>query len=126
MQRSIHFHNKGYMYGTSGGGCFAFNSSDEYSGMYQTLTVIHTYAIMRLYENVDILYDLRKEFAGLIKSQNDMEIAFEPSSNIVCFRFVPDNGDINNINKKIAEELLKDGKQQKSNNKEPLFFKTIL
>lgn len=38
-----------------------------------------------------------------------MELALEPGSNIVCFRFVPDHGDINEINRKITEELLKDG-----------------
>ena len=70
---------------------------------------------MRIYgdeiyrQNVDTLYDLGKEFAGMIKAQNDMELALEPNSNIVCFRFVPRDGDINEINRKIAKELLIDG-----------------
>lgn len=92
-----------------------WNSAKHTLECTKPLTVIHTYAIMRLYgdeiyrQNVDTLYDLGKEFAELIKSQGDMEIALEPSSNIVCFRFVPDSGDINEINRKIAEALLKDG-----------------
>ena len=92
-----------------------WNSAKHTLECTKPLTVIHTYAIMRLYgdeiyrQNVDILYDLGKEFAELIKSQDDMELALEPNSNIVCFRFVPDNGDINAINKRIAEALLKDG-----------------
>lgn len=92
-----------------------WNSAKHTLECTKPLTVIHTYAIMRLYgdeiyrQNVDTLYDLGKEFAGLIKSQDDMELALEPSSNIVCFRFVPGSGDINAINRKIAEELLRDG-----------------
>lgn len=92
-----------------------WNSAKHTLECTKPLTVIHTYAIMRLYgdeiyrQNVDTLYDLGKEFAGLIKSQDDMELALEPSSNIVCFRLVPNCGDVNELNKKIAEELLKDG-----------------
>lgn len=93
-----------------------WNSAKHTLECTKPLTVIHTYAIMRLYgdeiyrQNVDTLYDLGKEFAELVRSQDDMELALEPSSNIVCFRFVPDNGeDINELNKRIAEELLKDG-----------------
>lgn len=92
-----------------------WNSAKHTLECTKPLTVIHTYAIMRLYgdeiyrQNVDTLYDLGKEFAELIKSQDDMELALNPSSNIVCFRFIPDSGDINEINRKIAEELLKDG-----------------
>lgn len=92
-----------------------WNSAKHTLECTKPLTVIHTYAIMRLYgdeiyrQNVDTLYDLGKEFAGLIKAQDDMELALEPSSNIVCFRFVPACGDINAINKRIAEALLEDG-----------------
>lgn len=92
-----------------------WNSAKHTLECTKPLTVIHTYAIMLLYgdeiyrQNIDTLYDLGKEFAGLIKSQKDMELALEPASNIVCFRFVPNSGDINEVNKKIAEELLRDG-----------------
>ncbi|MCD8015329.1 MAG: pyridoxal-dependent decarboxylase [Lachnospiraceae bacterium] len=92
-----------------------WNSAKHTLECTKPLTVIHTYAIMRLYgdeiyrQNVDTLYDLGKEFAGMIREQSDMELALWPNSNIVCFRFVPDCGDINEVNKAIAEELLKDG-----------------
>ena len=45
----------------------------------------------------------------MIKDTPNMELAVEPSTNIVCFRYVPDNGDIEEINKKISDELLEDG-----------------
>lgn len=92
-----------------------WNSAKHTLECTKPLTVIHTYAIMRLYgdeiyrQNVDTLYDLGKEFAELIRKQPDMELAMEPCSNIVCFRYVPDNRNINETNKMIAEELLKDG-----------------
>lgn len=92
-----------------------WNSAKHTLECTKPLTVIHTYTIMRLYgdeiyrQNVDTLYDLGQEFAGIIKAQNDMELALEPSSNIVCFRFIPKGGNTNEVNKKIAEELLKDG-----------------
>lgn len=92
-----------------------WNSAKHTLECTKPLTVIHTYAIMRLYgdeiyrQNVNTLYDLGKELAEIVKAQNDMELALEPSSNIVCFRFVPRHGDINEVNRKIADELLKDG-----------------
>lgn len=92
-----------------------WNSAKHTLECTKPLTVIHTYAIMRLYgdklyqQNVDTLYDLGRQFAALIKEQKDMELALEPSSNIVCFRFIPAKGDIDEVNRKIAEELLRDG-----------------
>lgn len=78
-------------------------------------TVLHTYAIMRLYgdeiyqQYVDTLYDLGVTFAKMIKAVPNMELAMEPCSNIVCFRFLPDEGNLDEVNKRISEELLKDG-----------------
>ena len=92
-----------------------WNSAKHTLECTKPLTIIHTYAIMRLYgdeiyrQNVDTLYDLGKEFAELIRKQPDMELAIEPCSNIVCFRYVSDNGNINETNRMIAEALLKDG-----------------
>lgn len=92
-----------------------WNSAKHTLECTKPMTVIHTYAIMRLYgdklyqQNVDTLYDLGRQFAALIKEQEDMELALEPSSNIVCFRFIPAKGDIDKVNRKIAGELLQDG-----------------
>lgn len=92
-----------------------WNSAKHTLECTKPLTVIHTYAIMRLYgdklyqQNVDTLYDLGRQFAELIKEQEDMELALEPSSNIVCFRFISAKGDIDEVNRQIAGELLRDG-----------------
>ncbi|MCD7777052.1 MAG: pyridoxal-dependent decarboxylase [Clostridiales bacterium] len=92
-----------------------YNSAKHTLECTKPVSVFHTYTIMRLYgdeiykQNVDRLFDLGKQFAEMIKSQNDMEIALEPKSNIVCFRYLPKTGSADIINKKIAEELLRDG-----------------
>ena len=70
---------------------------------------------MRLYgdeiyrQNVDTLYDLGKEFAEMVKRTKNMELALEPCSNIVCFRYAAEGIDCDEANRRIAEELLKDG-----------------
>ena len=38
-----------------------------------------------------------------------MELALEPKSNIICFRYVPDETDVDEVNKKIAQKLLEEG-----------------
>ena len=79
------------------------------------ITILHTYAIMRLYgdelyrQNVDTLYDLGSTFAGMIRQAEHMELALDPSCNIVCFRYVPEKGDAETVNRKILDALLKDG-----------------
>lgn len=57
------------------------------------------------------MYNLTKKFAQLIKEQPDFELAVDPQSNIICFRYVPDNfnGDINDLQKTIREKILKTG-----------------
>lgn len=92
-----------------------YNSAKHTLECTKPLTIFHTYAIMRLYgddiyrQNVDTLYDLGKEFAEMIKSEKHMELALEPCSNIVCFRYVAGGMDCDAVNKRVAEELLKDG-----------------
>ena len=38
---------------------------------------------------IDATHDLAKDFAKLIQEQTDFELAIEPESNIVCFRYSP-------------------------------------
>ena len=93
-----------------------YNSAKHTMECTKPATIIHTYAIMRLYgdkiyeEYVDTLYDLGIEFGKMIEETSGMELAFKPCTNIVCFRYIPESGkDIDEVNRRIADELLKDG-----------------
>jgi len=59
-------------------------------------------------------YDLAREFADLIKNQQDFELATLPDSNIVCFRFLPDNQQnnlaVSEINREIRKKMFNAGK----------------
>lgn len=73
-----------------------WNSAKHTLECTKPITILHTYAIMRLYgeeiyrQNVDTLFDLGRQFAEMIRGQKNMELALEPRSNIVCFRYVPE------------------------------------
>jgi len=63
-------------------------------------------------ESVTHLYNLGKEFSQKIKSRTDFELALEPHSNIVCFRYKPEGiseKDTNELNSKIRNNILKEG-----------------
>ena len=79
---------------------------------------IKFYAILISYgeeifdSSVTHLYGLGEEFASKIKLRNDFELALEPDSNIVCFRYKP-NGiseeETDKLNSNIRNVILKDG-----------------
>jgi len=48
-------------------------------------TILKTYGVEILGENVDYLYDLGREFANMIGQNANFDLAIEPQSNIVCF-----------------------------------------
>lgn len=61
---------------------------------------------------VDQLYDLGNTFGAILKKEAQFELAIEPNSNIVCFRYVDSQLDLstlNSINEKIRALLLEDG-----------------
>lgn len=92
-----------------------WNSAKHTLECTKPITILHTYVIMRLYgdeiyrQNVDTLFDLGKQFAEMIRSRDDMELALEPDSNIVCFRYIPGGADPDEVNQRIADRLLEDG-----------------
>lgn len=92
-----------------------YNSAKHTFECTKPISILHTYAIMRFYgdeiyqQHVDLLYDLGQQFAAMISKHKNMELAVEPSSNIVCFRYLSDKDNHDDVNKKILEELLKDG-----------------
>lgn len=76
-------------------------------------TVLRTYGEEIFTENIDTLYGLSRRFAEQVRSRPGFELAVEPESNIVCFRYAghetaPDKLDA--LNSRIRRELLEDGR----------------
>jgi L-2,4-diaminobutyrate decarboxylase len=70
-----------------------------------------TYGIEVFAENVDCLYGLGQTFAKMVKNHPSFELALEPQTNIVCFRYVQkdlSNSELNQLNKTIRQKLLED------------------
>ena len=79
--------------------------------------VLRIYSILRAHgvevfkDTVEYLYDLGKVFAAKIKENPAFELAIEPATNIVCFRFVGKNdSDLNVLNTKIREKIIENGR----------------
>lgn len=79
---------------------------------------IIAYTAMKYYgenyyrEYIDSRYDLAGEFATTIKEDPQMELAVEPDSNIVCFRYAAlglNEELLNRINAAIRDKTIKDG-----------------
>lgn len=84
----------------------------------KTMMSIHWYTMIKTYgqgifdEYVSQLYDMGKVFGNLIRNEPNFELAIEPNSNIVCFRYIDVNlnlNTLNEINAKIRQQLLDDG-----------------
>ena len=54
-------------------------------------------------------YDLARSFADYLEKQGDFELAIQPMSNIVCFRYKQDHNDLNELNKQIRRAILEKG-----------------
>jgi L-2,4-diaminobutyrate decarboxylase len=79
--------------------------------------VLRIYTILRMYgetmfrETVEYLYDLGATFAKMIETHPKFELAIVPKTNIVCFRYLPDNqSNIDEINQKIRTQIVEDGR----------------
>ena len=79
---------------------------------------IKFYAILISYgedifdKSVTHLYGLGEEFASIIGKKNDFELALQPHSNIVCFRYKPtgiSDDELDTLNSNIRNSLLKEG-----------------
>lgn len=79
---------------------------------------IIAYSAVKYYGNnyykqyIDSRYDLARTFSGMVKADGNFELAVEPQSNIVCFRYAPEGYDekrINLINATIRDKIIKDG-----------------
>lgn len=73
-------------------------------------SVIRTYGFELFEKYVNKVVENGQLFARLIESHPRMELAIQPSCNIVCFRYVPDKeDDLNALNRKIRQSMLEDG-----------------
>ncbi|MFA5417569.1 MAG: pyridoxal-dependent decarboxylase [Bacteroidales bacterium] len=75
-------------------------------------SILQVHGEQVLETNVDGLFDLGMEFAARIKQRKNFELALEPHSNIVCFRYVEDgasDAQLNDLNSKIRHQLLVKG-----------------
>jgi L-2,4-diaminobutyrate decarboxylase len=64
-------------------------------------------------ENIDTLHNLAQVFAKFLETNPSFELAVEPQSNIVCFRYVGkeiSSESYNSLNASIRQKLLEDGK----------------
>ncbi|RMB63388.1 aminotransferase class I/II-fold pyridoxal phosphate-dependent enzyme [Dokdonia sinensis] len=72
--------------------------------------IINAYGLKFFDDFVTTLYDAGRSFGKLIDQQKDFELALQPISNIVCFRYSKGKQEnINEINQKIRNTLLEDG-----------------
>jgi len=82
----------------------------------KAMSALNVYTIFRTYgdeifrQNIERLYGLAQEFAALIKSNRNLDLAYEPQCNIVCFRFKARVGDLSALNQSIRNQLLEEGR----------------
>lgn len=95
-----------------------FNSGKRTFECTKLMMSLKVYTLLKLYgegifaENVDTLYALAQYFAELVKQDPNLELAVEPESNIVCFRYVGDGmppAELNTLNARIRRSLLEKG-----------------
>ena len=93
-----------------------FNSGKRTFECTKFMMSVKIYALMRTYgetvfaENVDATYDLGQKMADILRGRPYFEMPVEPQSNVVCFRYVPENKmNINELNAQIRRQLLEEG-----------------
>lgn len=71
-----------------------------------------TYGLELFDESVTRLYDLGNIFARQVASRSNLQLALEPESNIVCFRYLKDDyteEELNALNLRIRRQILENG-----------------
>lgn len=82
----------------------------------KVMSALNVYTIFRTYgddifkENIERLYGLAVSFADLIRASKNLELAYEPQCNIVCFRYTAAEGDLSKLNQAIRQALLEEGR----------------
>ena len=84
----------------------------------KTMMAIQWYTLLKTYGErifeayVTTLYDLGKRFGELVDKDGQLELAVQPMSNIVCFRFINGSRDVaelNALNENIRKAILEKG-----------------
>ncbi len=113
------FHQKAHYLWSNQGSQEWFNSGKRTFECTKLMMSVKIYAILKTYgeeifaENVDTLHDLAREFVELLNVNPCFELAIEPESNIVCFRYIGNGKNVekyNSVNAAIRDRLLEDGK----------------
>ncbi len=95
-----------------------FNSGKKTFECTKNMMAIHWYIVLKLYgeevfdEYITRQYDLAKDFAETISHEPNFELATEPMSNILCFRYIDDKltlQELNMLNQSIRQQLLEEG-----------------
>jgi len=95
-----------------------YNSGKRTFECTKNMMSIHWFTLLKLYgeevfdANVTQLYDMGANFAKLIEEEPNFELALQPMSNIVCFRYFEpglNTENLNELNVKIRQALLEDG-----------------
>jgi L-2,4-diaminobutyrate decarboxylase len=99
---------------------FEKESTDEwYNYAHRTIECTKTMMGLKLYVSLSVcgtqlfsdyitkMYDLTKEFAQMIKDSNDFELAVEPDCNIICFRYLKNEGmNMDEFQKEIRKKVI--------------------
>ncbi|HEY1007216.1 MAG TPA: pyridoxal-dependent decarboxylase [Sphingobacteriaceae bacterium] len=89
-----------------------YNSGKRTFECTRIMTSLNVYTVFRTYgerifqQNIDHLYGLGATFARMVRQNPPFELACEPQSNIVCFRYGPDQ----ELNREIRQRLVTDGR----------------
>jgi L-2,4-diaminobutyrate decarboxylase len=95
-----------------------FNSATRTIECTKSALGIIAYTALKYYgksyfkEYIDSRYDIARSFAFMVKSDPQLELAVEPDSNIVCFRYIAEKTNditLNKINSAIRERIIKEG-----------------
>jgi L-2,4-diaminobutyrate decarboxylase len=72
--------------------------------------MLKTYSEAIFEEYVDYLYDLGQKMADILRKKDEFELAHNPETNIVCFRYKPKkSADLSRLNTLIRQKLLEKG-----------------
>jgi len=75
-------------------------------------TLLRQYGTALFEEYIDYTYDLAQSFAGMLKQESDLELALQPETNVVCFRYNPgklSSTSLSKLNSLIRKKLIEDG-----------------